>query len=184
MQADPLPPLRRGGREVGRADEEVEWLSTRRFLSCSRSARTAALGLARRGALAGRLATGRLALAGRFVLGCRLAAGRLIALGVGLFATDGCTAGLSAIGDIPARAFEDNAHRLENPSHCAGARRTCSQRLVLEGLKLLELRAAGVTGIDIGRHIRAILLVMNICNLGLLYMIYGTRSNGLKLDFC
>src|SRR5690242_6544521 len=104
MQADPLPPLRRGGREVSRADEEVERLSTRRFLGCSRRARTAALGLARRGALGSRLATGRLALTGRFVLGGRLATGRLITLRASLFATDGRTTRLSAIGDIPAGA--------------------------------------------------------------------------------
>src|SRR5262245_6425349 len=154
MQADPLPPLRRGGREV-RADEELEWLPTRKPSGCSRrSARTAAL------SLAGRLTLGRRHIAGRLALGRRRTTGRLVVLGAGLLAANSRTAGLSAVGHIPARTFEDDAHRLEDPSHCVGTRRARPQRLVLKGLKLLELRAARVTGIDIGRHIRAILLVL------------------------
>jgi len=37
---------------------------------------------------------------------------------------------------------------------------TDPKRLLLEGLELLELRAACVTGINIGRHNREILLVL------------------------
>src|SRR5215467_5763348 len=161
MQADPLPPLRRGGREVRRADGEIGRSSIRMPLCCGRSDCTATLGIARRLALTGRLALAR-----------RLATRRLVALGAGVLTTNRRAAGFAAVGDIPARAFENNAHRLKDPSHCAGTGRTGPQRLVLEGLELLALRAACVTGVDIGRHNRSILLVVILVIYALLYMIY------------
>src|ERR1043165_5458729 len=135
MHANPLPPLRRSGREVCVEVDRNVWL-------VGRFAFTRALGLASRLALRRRIS-------GRWLIGLRA---RIIA-------GHGCAASLTAVGDIPPRALEDDAHRREYPPHSAGARWAGSQRFVLEGLKLLELSTARVTCVDVGRHNLDFLLI-------------------------
>src|SRR5262245_30072265 len=126
MHQDPCP---RCAEMAGR----LETRRTRR-LRCGGLTITAALCIA-----------GRLALGGRLRLRRRVAGCAFLALVAGVVAADRGAAALPAVGDIPARPLEDDAHRLEYPSHCAATRRTGPQRLVLEGLELLELSTACIT---------------------------------------
>src|SRR6266511_34947 len=148
MHANPLPPLRRGGREVCVEVDRNVWLDGSRF------AFTRALGLASRLALRRRIS-------GRWLIG----------LSAGIIAGHGCAASLTAVGDIPPRALEDDAHRLEYPPHSTGTRWARSQRFVLEGLKLLEVSTARVTCVDVGRHNLDFLLISI-----LIVCVYFTRS--------
>lgn len=75
----------------------------------------------------------------------------LTAIAAGCGDTGGIT--LSAIGDVPTRAFEDDAYGLEDPPDGAFlTARTNAERCVLEGLHLLKLLATRIAGIDIGGH--------------------------------
>src|SRR6187551_3074593 len=125
---------------------------------CGRLTFTAALCFAFWLALGCRLALGlALDLTGGLAFGGRIAGGRFVGLDGRIIAAYCCTVGFTTVGNIPARAFEDNAHWLKNAPHGAGARRTCLQRFVFKGLEPLKLGSAAVARIDIGRHSRHIL---------------------------
>lgn len=125
-------------------------------LLCGRFVCTVALGIGGRFACIAALSIGRCITRAR-----RLACGWLLALRSRIIITDSRTCGFAAIGDIPTRPLENDAHWLENSSYHTSARRTLLQRLVLKRLKLLELCAACVTSIDIGRHTREPLMVIS-----------------------
>src|SRR5262249_53574052 len=93
-----------------------------------------------------------LGLAVGFAFGGRIGRRRFIGFVSRIIAAYSRTVGFTAVGNIPARAFEDNAHWLKNASHCAGAGRACSQRFIFKRLELLELSSAAIARIDIGRH--------------------------------
>src|SRR5215217_5395971 len=87
-----------------------------------------------------------------FALGGRIGGGRFVGFAGRIIAAYRRTVGFTTVGDIPARAFEDNAHWLKNASHCASARMAGSQRFIFKRLELLELSSAAVARIDIGWH--------------------------------
>lgn len=64
----------------------------------------------------------------------------------------GTRTGSFIIVNMPARAFENNSGRLEDPTNILGAIRTSADWLVRDFLKLLELMPARITAINVGRH--------------------------------
>src|SRR5215213_2256824 len=112
--------------------------------------RSRAILVFQRAALGGGLAfTAALCLALGFALGRRLtfslaiglafgsiiACGRFFGLASRIVAAYRRAVGFTTVGNIPARAFEDNAHWLKNASHCASARMAGSQRFIFKRLE-------------------------------------------------
>jgi hypothetical protein len=56
------------------------------------------------------------------------------------------------VGAVPARAFEDDPNRVDEAIERTATARAVAQRLVLEALAALQLRAAGRTSVDVEGH--------------------------------